>query len=249
MPDPDGSGVYVSHWIEDYWYSCDSSFPELQYIDFATGERETIGSGDFARPSPDGTRLAYLAASKCIPDPSNPANWVVAVLDTVVVRDLATGDELRYTDPTILENFAATGGDGGLQDEGLSGLVWTGGNHLIAGDQRLLVGPTLAVVNRTNRSIGSEGRVVGYDPNREMVLIERSNGDTAELVGFDEVWLDEIGVQATVPAGEERPNGLFALDPSGSQVAAIDNGVLAVGEPPSDLVEFPSFQGLDEVAW
>ncbi len=244
--DADGSGVYMMRLVEDYWFSCESSVPELVYVEFSTGELTTIGRGAYPEVSPDGDRLAYVTASDCLPDPADPGNWVVTVLDTVVVRDLATGAETQYTDPTLADDFTAAGGEAQASDFDLAGVVWTGDGHLIAGDQRLAVGATIEFVNRTNRSIGKEGRVVGYDPKFGMVLLERPNGNVAELVGFDEIFLDEIGVQATVSPPEEWFGGAFALDRSGSWLATLDNGVLAVGGEP---VEFASADDLVEIEW
>ncbi len=242
----DGSGAYLSESGEDYWFSCTSSLPRLTRLDFETGALETIGRGAYAQPSPDGNRLAYLTASDCLPDPADPANWVVTPLDTVVVRDIGTGVEVRYTDPTVLERFSDAGAEAPLFDVELSGVAWTSGGHLIAGDLRLMVDSTIEVVNRTTNVLGHYGRVVGYDPNHGLILTEREVDErTSELMALDEVQLDEVGVQGTATPSAEFLFGLFALDIGSQALVDIDNGILNA----PDLAEIELPDGFHQIDW
>jgi hypothetical protein len=86
----DGTGAYFGVGFEDYWYSCDTSAGRIDYVDLTTAERTEVAQGVSPRLSPDGTRLAYVASSNCIPDPDRD-NEVIAFFDTVAVLDLVNG--------------------------------------------------------------------------------------------------------------------------------------------------------------
>lgn len=98
---PDAAALWFSEGYEDGWYGCDTSVGSIGRLDVATGALEIIGVGSGVEPSPDGTRIVYLASDLCLPDPENEELWVLTPYDHVVVRDLAAGTEqLFVTEPS-----------------------------------------------------------------------------------------------------------------------------------------------------
>src|SRR5690606_20679092 len=65
---PDQTSVYYHYGVEDYWFSCEAVGGWVVRHDLTDGSRTEIAPG---RPalSPDGTRLAYIAAQDSYPDP------------------------------------------------------------------------------------------------------------------------------------------------------------------------------------
>jgi hypothetical protein len=87
----DGTGAYFSVGFEDSWFSCEASAGRIDYVDLTSGEASEISVGIAPRLSPDGSRLAYVASSNCVPDPEDDRGAVVSYYDTVAVLDLVTG--------------------------------------------------------------------------------------------------------------------------------------------------------------
>lgn len=81
----DGSSLYYQLIFEDYWFSCETAQGEVTVLDVDSGAVETIDQG---RPalSPNGERLAYLAAEECFADPEQPEFFLMAY-DTLVLAD------------------------------------------------------------------------------------------------------------------------------------------------------------------
>ncbi|HSJ90424.1 MAG TPA: hypothetical protein VK917_00055, partial [Ilumatobacter sp.] len=119
---PDGASIWFSEGYEDGWYGCESSVGSVGRVDVATGAIEIVGAGSGPDPSPDGAFVAYRSSQLCLPDPENPANWVLTPYDRVVVRDLAAGTPQEFvTNPAPTDygspsqvTWAGYAGDGGL---------------------------------------------------------------------------------------------------------------------------------------
>ena len=97
---PDRLEAYFSENWEDSWYSCESSPGTVSKIDLVTGEVDELWVGNGATVSPDGRFVAYLEASRCIPDPQNPDFWVLTPYDRVVVVDLV------FNEPAFMDSQA-----------------------------------------------------------------------------------------------------------------------------------------------
>ncbi len=158
----DGLAAYYSVGYEDSWFSCDASDGDVQRVDLATGRREQIADGFAPKISPHGDQLLYLAASDCVTDPENQ-QWVLAALDTLVIRDLSTGRETRTVFPTPPDT-----GDGPYE---LWSAVWSRPD----GDSAYV----LDTAGTVWRSLG---------PNREPQAVARlgDGGWHWRLVAFDE---------------------------------------------------------------
>lgn len=107
---PDRTAAYYSEGYEDSWFACETAIGSVGRVDVATGDTELLYSGWSPTLSADGTRLAYLTASTCLPDPIQPDQFFVAPFDTVVVVDLATATQVEITTaqpPTGLDDPGA----------------------------------------------------------------------------------------------------------------------------------------------
>ena len=189
-------------------------------------------ASDDAVPLDENAILAYLAASRCVPDPQNPANWVLTPLDTVVVRDLATGSEQRWTDAELAGLDAATLSYELLIETELRGLAWLGDDELVVPGHRFRA----ADLERTGDAaqfFGTEpfgGVVVGWDAASGAVLVEEVvRDDAGETTGANLVAVDPISgersVVATTPAGPWVFWGAFAVDDSGTAILNRGPGV------------------------
>lgn len=244
---PDRSGIFYSQGWEDSWFSCDSSLPRIRFVGVDGGEPTVVASGAEPRVSPDGTRLAYLTSSRCIPDPAD-ANYVLTPIDSVVVRDLATGaettwvdDELASLDPTGLSYTE-------LYRLELSGLVWLGDGELAVSGRRFSadltsVAPAPAYVTEVFADT-----VIGFDPGTNDVLVEvRIPGDlsddsVARLVGYD---LDtgERTEREGRAAGPAADGGGFAAT-AGGLVVRLQDGAIVLPDGTSITPEVP-LAGID----
>lgn len=103
----DGSVAYFGAGFEDYWYECDTSAGAVFEVQVEDGAWREIAEGFGPALSPDGSRLAYIASGSCIPNPDTEIE-VISFADTVVVRDLTTGTELRWgPSPGLVESDAS----------------------------------------------------------------------------------------------------------------------------------------------
>ncbi len=98
---PDGASALVHIGFEDFWFSCEGVLGTTFRIDLATGAVEDFAQGLEPEFSPDGRYLAWVEAPECLEDPEEPL-FFVAFHDTLVVQDLATGEERRWrTGPAV----------------------------------------------------------------------------------------------------------------------------------------------------
>ncbi len=178
----DGTAVYFSELVEDFWFSCDSAGGAIRRVDLASGVNEVVAQGTEPRISPDGTRLAYLTSSQCLPDPTG-GDFVLSIVDTVVVRDIETGREARWADEelqaTVLAESNGTGVGGDLGEAALSGLQWLDGDSIAIGSFRLNA-DSLGVEGESF-DIGAEGGslhdVLGYAGEDDGFVIATPLGD------------------------------------------------------------------------
>jgi hypothetical protein len=229
---PTGDAVYLSQGFEDSWYSCESSVPDLVRLPLQPDAApETIGRGVEPRVSPDGSRLAYLTASDCVPDPENPGDWVVTVHDTVVVRDLATGDEVRRTVPGLVE---AVNGGADYRGLDLRGLAWLGDDRLgVSGGDILAAADLTPTGERLPALFGPDafGRSLGHDPSTDSILVELATYGEDGRVSVEIVAVDIASGASSqllaVEPGTEATSSPAGLDPTGRNlVVATDRGLL-----------------------
>lgn len=175
-----GTEVYYSVGFEDYWFDCDASDGTLVALNFADGEPEQVADGFSPVSSPDGGTLLYLASSECIEDPNEP-QFVLAPIDTVVMRDLATGDEERVVLP--LDGDVAGGFEFSQATWGPGGSVvlvdTEGGIYHLDGEEANLV----------SQLDGFGWWLVGYHTDDEVVVLGHHVFDgesaTTDLVAVD----------------------------------------------------------------
>lgn len=98
--------LFFDEFSEDSWFTCELSPGSVHVVDLATGVRTGIGPGTSPSLSRDGAHLAYLAASRCIPDPDEP-QFVITPYDTVVLVDLVGGERVEHRLATPPERWDA----------------------------------------------------------------------------------------------------------------------------------------------
>ncbi len=174
----DGTAVFLSEIVEDSWFSCESSGGTILRIDLLNGQIEVIGKGSSPQVSPDGTKLAYLSASKCIPDP-NAADFVLTVYDSVTVRDLANDEERTWTDASLrasIDNAELNPGESGDFGEAqLRALSWLDSDVLAIGAQRLDANEMAELATEPRKSArpetGSLHDVLGYSAELDAFIV------------------------------------------------------------------------------
>ena len=214
--------VYQSVSVEDSWFSCESSDGSIVRIDLETGSSDEIASGMSPALSPDGARLAYLAASDCVDDPAQ-AGWVYTWFDTIVVRDLTTGRETRSTVPL------AEGADGFPLE--LMSVTWgSNSDEVLVVDQsgsvrRFSVGSSNGVEVATLGGSNS-WRLVGIDGATGHVLVEErswENGEAQTTFG----WLDltDGSIESFMTGGHASA----AFDQAGDFLGIVTGSILHLG--------------------
>lgn len=224
-----GTAVYYFVQTEDYWFSCESSPGSVVRLDLLSGEQTRLAAGGEPQVSPDGKRLAYLAASQCLPDPGDPANFVETPYDSVVVRDLASGEEHTWVDSDLQADLSTAEAD--FIEAQLGGLAWLGPDELAVGDRRLSTS-TMAVIGLGADLKGEAGgvqRIVGFDQSTGLVLVEQDvyliDGRRARLVG-----VDPVTGQTMIYATTSSADALFAFDSQNRNLVGLDDGqVIADG--------------------
>ena len=83
----DRQTLWFSEGYEDSWFACDASKGTVgrMALEVEVPETEAVALGYGPAISPDGSRVAYVSSSQCLPDPENPEVWVITPADRVVV--------------------------------------------------------------------------------------------------------------------------------------------------------------------
>ena len=224
----DRSNAWFSEGYEDGWYGCESSVGQIGRIDLTTGAVEMVAAGGLPEPSPDGTRVAYVDSEVCSPDPEAPANWVVTPMDRVVVRDVASGDEVEFvTAPTPVD---------GASPSTVSWAGFTGGGTLLAltadGDLRS-IDPTGSPVLQDHPVVASGVggspvgvigdlllvTVTGDEGAVELVAVDAAGGGRARLASSERFF--DVGVDAASGTVLAAGYGEIAVEP-GAPVTVLD---------------------------
>lgn len=89
--------LYYGVGFEDSWFDCESERGSVRRLTLETDSGEEIASGWSPTVSPDGRRLAIVAATRCYPDPDE-SQFFVAPGDSIEIYDLnGDGPSLRRT--------------------------------------------------------------------------------------------------------------------------------------------------------
>ena len=92
----DGSAAFYGLGEEDFWFDCESSRGTVERVDLITGKTDQVYPGRYPQISPDGTRIAVIDASECIPDPAE-SQFVLTLADQVQIYDLSQGVAIPVT--------------------------------------------------------------------------------------------------------------------------------------------------------
>lgn len=195
----DGTAIYYFDIFEDSWFGCETSPGSIRRLDLLSGTSETVATGTDPKISPDGSKLAYLAASQCIPDPAAPDTFVLTPYDSVVVRDLAIGTERTWINESVASAISAAEGGGDTADLGeaqLSGLAWVDATTIAVGRERIDV-ESMTLVDEGGSSAlesGSSGTTLGFseelngfvvavrtEEGQVMVSVIRESGEWEQL--------------------------------------------------------------------
>ena len=213
----------------------------------AEGEVATIGSGGGPDVSANGSHLAYVRSSECRPDPREPDYSFVAVADTVVVRDLATGDERSWTFPGAFEDPTPS--------PVVDSAVWYGDSLLVLVEGRLIqldlsdpAVPRIADGTAVQLSRGDPLELALLGARADgTVLAQVSQADAGDgavrVVALDPTTGHEVAEIATI----DRPT-LVKLDGSGTRWAAVVDGVVIVDGLETMLEVPPLPPGFDAFA-
>jgi hypothetical protein len=239
---PDGT-TYMSTSVEDSWYSCDASIGTVIALT-AKGETSTVGPGGAPVVSADGTHLAYVRSSECRPDPAQPDLFVIVDFDTVVVRDLATGEERSWTFPGAFDNTPTS--------TVVSSLVWYGDSLLVLIDGRLVRLDTRDPAVPAPAS-GMAVQLTAGDPREIALLGAKTDGTVLAEVNPHNVDGSTVRIVALDPTTGKEVAEIFAfdqptfakVDPSGTRWAGAVNGSLIVDGRETILERPPLPPGVD----
>jgi hypothetical protein len=231
--------TYMGMSVEDSWYSCEMVNGTIVSLT-ADGEFTTIGPGGVPQVSVDGSRLAYIRSSDCRPDPQQPDFSFVAVSDTVVVRDLATGSEHTWTFPGAYD-------DGSLAQV-VSSVVWFGDSLLATVKGRLVrldpsdpAVPADGVEMHPTTGEASGVYLLGARADGVVVAEVYTNGAADRLIAVDPTSGDEVAEIATF----EPPVSSTGVDRSGTRWATITDNALIVDGKETVLEVPPPPDGFD----
>lgn len=226
----DGTVVYYAVLVEDHWFSCESAAGHVMSLDLSTGVETVVGQGIDPWVSPDGSKLAYLAASQCVPDIfGDPENFVVTPFDSVVVRDLATGEERVWVHRELADTVALNDGADLIEAE-LRGLAWLGTDEIGLSNTRLSVSSLEPVRNAANLGgeVGGVQSLIGFHTASGRVLAAQQtyheDGETGvRFVGVD----PETGDVAYYPVSEGS-NVALAFDAEHQNLLQLNGDRLVV---------------------
>lgn len=240
---PDGTAAYFGLGFEDAWFSCEASAGQIHRADLTTGQTRIIAAGFLPRLSPDGTRLAYIAATHCVPDPDNEL-FVVSFGDAVQVLDLESGAVQTWgPSPGLAETDASL----------VSSLAWDadGGDIVVAMDDgtlRSLDTATGATLD-TLTTLGP-GRTPGLFGAWVLSGVRVDNGRMV-TVEWDFQTATSTVLELSLTTGEIVSSGdtidgfaVAKLDHSRTNVLVTSDGVM-VGAPGGDFGPQPYFEGAD----
>lgn len=219
--DPSTGGdltVLNTNW-EDYWFSC-SGYNGIVREVLVDGSSADLVEGGLGQLSADGGHLLYGRASTCGPDEVDQANWVHAPLDTIVWRDVASGQEQAWSFPgAVLDSE---------ERSPVTSLALAGDRIAAVVSEGLVVfdpavgSPDAAAAPVIDQS-GELVELLGARPDGTVVAIRRATSQSgARLIELDPV----TGAETEIAA---YPNHtLAALHPDGTDLAVLTDGVLTV---------------------
>lgn len=216
----DRQTLWYSEVYEDSWFACDSSKGTIgrMALEFEAPETEAVALGYGASISPDGSRIAYVSTSLCLPDPENPEFWVLTPADrAVVINPRMPSERFEFVTATAPDSYGAP------SEVTWAGFAFDGAVLVHLGDgnvHRVPIDSTLPIQDHPVYASGVAERVVGVV------------GDV--LIGV----LD----------GDEGSSDLLAIEPeSGSRtLLASSENPIDVGVAPSGHLLVTSF-GVVEV--
>jgi hypothetical protein len=238
--------AYMGMGVEDSFYSCDTVEGSVIALT-PEGEFATIGSGGGPLVSANGSHLAYVRSSECRPDPREPDFNFVAVADTVVVRDLVTGDERSWIFPGAFDDPTLS--------QVVDSAVWYGDSLLVLVEGRLIQldlsdpgVPPIADGKAVQLSQGDPRELALLGARADgTVLAQVSQADAEEgavrIVALDPTTGREVAEIATI----DQPT-LVKLDGSGTRWAAVVNGAVIVDSRETTLEVPPLPPGFEAFA-
>lgn len=245
----DGTTVFGTS-VEDSWYSCDTVLGTIEVVS-PDGTSTGVPRAGSPTLSGDGSSLAYVSFSECGQDPAESTPSMLPLVDTIVVRSVATGEEQRWKFPA--------GGDHTVVES----VIWYGTSLVAIVDGRLLEldpdDPTVPDVDSgmlvqditggrgslTLLGARADGTVIAHLPSA------MEGGDPIRLVAFDPTSRGELTELATV-----EPSSISVDRTATHWAAIVDGAVLVDGRelllevPPRPAHVDPGFaDSPDSVSW
>ncbi len=216
----DGTTVFRAV-VEDSWYSCDTVLGTIEVVS-PDGTSTPVPRAGSPTLSGDGSTLAYVSFSECGQDPAESTPSMLPLVDTIVLRSIATGEERRWTFPA--------GGDHTVVES----VIWYGTSLLAIVDGRLLEldpdDPTVPDVDSgmlVQDITGGRGSLTLLGARADGTVIAQlpsaiEGGDPIRLVAFDPTARVELTELATV-----EPSSI-SVDRTATHWAAIVGGTVLV---------------------
>jgi len=119
-----GTAYYGVGW-EDFWYSCEASRGTVARVDLSTGLTDIAYPGYNPQISPDGSLIAVIDSSECVPDPAQEGWWLTP-FDQIQIYQLSQGiavpvATLQMEGPMAIDN----------RDREVSDLFWIDNRTLL----------------------------------------------------------------------------------------------------------------------
>lgn len=217
---PDRSFVYVTEGIGDP-VTCESRIVRFPLEDRSGVAEEIVERGDTPAISPDGRRLAYIERSE---RPDDKPGCV----DTLVVRDLATGDDRRWVDPSEPSQTP----QGSLLPVRLHGVLWSPDGRTLGFTRSSATGDFAFIFDTaTQASVlpATELRrpddnvgwiLVGWTPSGEVVVRSTCKGPRDQCSGHDAAVLEVNRSTGDTRVITDLPDEVTSvwLAPGGDQV-------------------------------
>ncbi len=121
----DTGTVYYGVGWEDFWYSCEASRGTVARVDLSTGLTDVAYPGYNPQISPDGSLIAMIDSSECVPDPAQEGWWLTP-FDQIQIYQLSQGvavpvASLQLEGPMDLDN----------RDREVSNMFWLDNRTLL----------------------------------------------------------------------------------------------------------------------